>query len=116
MDTWHILRPFGICYGHLVYFFRFGKLYQEKSGNPDSLAARTQAPLQRYAQFGSVVFLVSHVEQNSSTSFQLSGIILNKSRKMIQDGAKTCVTVITRRNKTCVCLFHTLVILYRKYF
>jgi hypothetical protein len=37
-----ILRPFGIFYGHLVdfvailvlWFPRFGMLYQEKSGNP----------------------------------------------------------------------------------
>jgi hypothetical protein len=29
-----ILRPFGIFYGYLVYFPRFGMLYQEKSGNP----------------------------------------------------------------------------------
>jgi hypothetical protein len=38
----YILLPFGIFYGHLVYFmsvgiffFRFGKLYQLKSGNPE---------------------------------------------------------------------------------
>jgi hypothetical protein len=29
-----ILWPFGIFCGHLVYFPRFGILYQEKSGNP----------------------------------------------------------------------------------
>jgi hypothetical protein len=41
MDIWSILQPFGILYGHLVYvmvicyiFPHFGKLYQEKSGNP----------------------------------------------------------------------------------
>jgi hypothetical protein len=27
---------FGVFYGHLVYFSRFGMLYQEKSGNPAS--------------------------------------------------------------------------------
>jgi hypothetical protein len=40
--TWSILRPFGvhilwpfsIFHGYLVYFSRFGMLYQEKSGNP----------------------------------------------------------------------------------
>jgi hypothetical protein len=35
---WYILRPFGIFYGHLVYFMaivsRLGMLNQEKSGNP----------------------------------------------------------------------------------
>jgi hypothetical protein len=44
---WYILCPFGLFYGHLWYFvaiwdilcfliylFRFGTLYQEKSGNP----------------------------------------------------------------------------------
>jgi hypothetical protein len=31
-----ILGPFGIFYGYLVYFSRFGILYQEKSGNPSS--------------------------------------------------------------------------------
>jgi hypothetical protein len=41
MDTWSILRSvcyilltFGIVCGNLVYFSRFGILYQEKSGNP----------------------------------------------------------------------------------
>jgi hypothetical protein len=48
---WYVLWPFGlfyshlacltgffgIFYGNLVYFPRFGKLYQEKSGNPASL-------------------------------------------------------------------------------
>jgi hypothetical protein len=31
---WDILLPFGIFYGYLIYFSRFGMLYQEKSGNP----------------------------------------------------------------------------------
>jgi hypothetical protein len=41
MAIWNILQLFGISYGHLVLFvvvwcifFRFGMLYQEKSGNP----------------------------------------------------------------------------------
>jgi hypothetical protein len=34
MAIWYILWPFGIFYGHLVFFPRFGFLYQEKSGNP----------------------------------------------------------------------------------
>jgi hypothetical protein len=44
MNTWSILQPFGLFYvylvfigiycGNLVYFPRFGMLYQEKSGNP----------------------------------------------------------------------------------
>jgi hypothetical protein len=41
-EIWSILRPFEIFYGHLVYFVviwyispRFGKLYQDKYGNPD---------------------------------------------------------------------------------
>jgi hypothetical protein len=33
---WHILRLFWYIFGNLVYFLRFGKLLQEKSGNPDS--------------------------------------------------------------------------------
>jgi hypothetical protein len=43
MDTFSILRPLEIFYGHLVYFVviwyifsRFGILYQEKYGNPAS--------------------------------------------------------------------------------
>jgi hypothetical protein len=31
----NILWPFGIFYGHLEFFPRFGILYREKSGNPD---------------------------------------------------------------------------------
>jgi hypothetical protein len=38
MAVWYMLLPFGIFYGifggHLIYFSHFGKLYQEKSGNP----------------------------------------------------------------------------------
>jgi hypothetical protein len=44
---WSILWPFGLFYSHLVYcmaiwyiFFRFGVLYQEKSGNPASEGRR----------------------------------------------------------------------------
>jgi hypothetical protein len=33
MAIWNILLPFGIFYSHLVYFPRFVKLHQEKSGN-----------------------------------------------------------------------------------
>jgi hypothetical protein len=32
---WYIVCPFGIFAVSLVYFSRFGMLYQEKSGNPD---------------------------------------------------------------------------------
>jgi hypothetical protein len=32
-DIWYILWPFGIFYGYVVYFSRFGVLYQEQSGN-----------------------------------------------------------------------------------
>jgi hypothetical protein len=31
---WYILLTFGILCGNLVYFSRFGILYQEKFGNP----------------------------------------------------------------------------------
>jgi hypothetical protein len=33
-DIWSILLPFGTFYGYLVYFSRFGMMYEEKSGNP----------------------------------------------------------------------------------
>jgi hypothetical protein len=39
MAIWYILWPFGIFYGYLVYFSRFGMLYQEKSGNPGTEAS-----------------------------------------------------------------------------
>jgi hypothetical protein len=32
---WCMFWPFHTIYGHLVYFSRFGMLYQEKSGNPE---------------------------------------------------------------------------------
>jgi hypothetical protein len=35
MDFCYILWIFGIVRGNLVYFSRFGMLYQEKSGNTD---------------------------------------------------------------------------------
>jgi hypothetical protein len=34
----YILWAFGLVFGNLVYFSRFGILYQEKSGNPGSEA------------------------------------------------------------------------------
>jgi hypothetical protein len=34
-DFCYILWTFGMVSGNLVYFSRFGILYQEKSGNPD---------------------------------------------------------------------------------
>jgi hypothetical protein len=34
MAIWSISWVFHIFYGHLVYFHRFGILYQDKSGNP----------------------------------------------------------------------------------
>jgi hypothetical protein len=36
----YILWTFGIVRGNLVYFSRFGSLYQEKSGNPDVIIVR----------------------------------------------------------------------------
>jgi hypothetical protein len=62
MDIWPILRPFGICCGYLVnfmgiwyLFLRFGKLYQEKSGNPAPMyisdgRRRRLAPAARHRQ------------------------------------------------------------------
>jgi hypothetical protein len=38
---WYIMGPFGIFYGNLAYNFRFGMLYQEKSGNPDPGTQKT---------------------------------------------------------------------------
>jgi hypothetical protein len=54
MAIWYNLRPIGNFYGQLVtfmailvnfvvllvYFSRFGTLYQEKSGNPDNIDYR----------------------------------------------------------------------------
>jgi hypothetical protein len=44
MTIWSILRPLEIFYGHLVYFPRFGILYQEKSGNPAAHLAHPRQP------------------------------------------------------------------------
>jgi hypothetical protein len=35
-SIWYILWQLAIVYGYVVYFSRFGMLYQEKSGNPGS--------------------------------------------------------------------------------
>jgi hypothetical protein len=40
--VWYILCPFGIFDDYLVYFYSFGILYQDKSGNPDSHMLLTQ--------------------------------------------------------------------------
>jgi hypothetical protein len=44
MEIWSILWTFGIFCGNLVYIYRFGMLYQEKSGNPAHRATRKSAP------------------------------------------------------------------------
>jgi hypothetical protein len=38
-SLWHILRLFDTFCGHLVYFYHFGMLYLEKSGNPGRYAS-----------------------------------------------------------------------------
>jgi hypothetical protein len=42
---WYILWPFGIFYGYLVHFSRFGMLCQEKSGSPGSKTGNTISSL-----------------------------------------------------------------------
>jgi hypothetical protein len=42
MAVWHILWRFGIFRGYLVYFSRFGKLYQE---NKQSYFIRVPTPI-----------------------------------------------------------------------
>jgi hypothetical protein len=44
IDIWVILWPFGTFCVHLVHFFGFGTIYQEKSGDPDS--SRWHVPMQ----------------------------------------------------------------------
>jgi hypothetical protein len=41
---WSILRPFGTCCDHLVYFSSFGVLYRDISGNPDCKSFITSPP------------------------------------------------------------------------
>jgi hypothetical protein len=50
MAIWYILQPYGIFYGHLVYllviwyiFYRFGMLWQEKSGYPEINCHKVQS-------------------------------------------------------------------------
>jgi hypothetical protein len=42
MPTWYIVGPFGVICGHLVFFLRFGKFYQEKSGIPEFVGTSEQ--------------------------------------------------------------------------
>jgi hypothetical protein len=51
-----ILRPFGICNGHLVYFPPFWYMHPEKSGNPviDTFYKPTNAP----ETFAGLFFLI----------------------------------------------------------
>jgi hypothetical protein len=66
----YILCTFGIVCGNLVYFFRFGILYQEKSGNPDRFTARGHLGQDHFAPFS---------ETNVSTLKTISPKILTKS-------------------------------------
>jgi hypothetical protein len=54
-DTWTILRSFDKFYGHLVYFFRFGVLYQEKSGNPEVVSLLVELPVMKKEDFIPIV-------------------------------------------------------------
>jgi hypothetical protein len=45
---WSILLPFGMFYGHFVYFSRFGMLCKEKSGNPGGQASEAISCLDRF--------------------------------------------------------------------
>jgi polyferredoxin len=49
---WYILRSYGMLYGHLVYFSRFGILYKDKSGNPGR-SRRRKKPEKKPTAFGS---------------------------------------------------------------
>jgi hypothetical protein len=42
MAIWYNMLPFGIFYGYLAYFSRFGMLYQSKSGNRDREDKKTR--------------------------------------------------------------------------
>jgi hypothetical protein len=56
---WSILWPFGLCFGHLVYFMviwvifsRFGMFCQEKSGSPASdVAGQSLSPVLKKTLF-----------------------------------------------------------------
>jgi hypothetical protein len=51
-DIWSILWSICIFYGYLVYFSRFGTLYQEKSGNTGAgLHLKPFVPLETHFDF-----------------------------------------------------------------
>jgi hypothetical protein len=56
-DIWYILGHFGKCYGLLVYFPRFGILYNEESGNPVRVGTRVT----RLAEFSPIGWLFTLV-------------------------------------------------------
>jgi hypothetical protein len=63
MTIRNVLRTFGIFCGHLVYFPRFGILYQEKSGNPAAnFFPKLSTPF-------------SHCKTETNKSFQVGGNI-----------------------------------------
>jgi hypothetical protein len=49
-----ILLLFGKFYGHLEYFSRFGKLYQERSGNPGGFPSGVRNRIFRASNRGCV--------------------------------------------------------------
>jgi hypothetical protein len=56
MGIWYILWPFGI-------FFRFGMMYQEKSGNPASQNKRVVSRKPSYLSYQNCVAQTSRLEQ-----------------------------------------------------
>jgi hypothetical protein len=83
-------RPFGLFFGHLVcfaaivymyfivilYFLRFGMLYQEKSGNPDRRPWKTNIKATTVSMFlvGARDLEVNHVRGRSLTRVKVGNL------------------------------------------
>jgi hypothetical protein len=56
-SIWNILWPFGIFYGYMAYFPRYGMFCPEKSGNP---GCHAQSPLHRFSPIAIMLFFLSN--------------------------------------------------------
>jgi hypothetical protein len=75
---WNILWPFGIFYGNLVYFPRFGILSQEKSGN---LETTTQSLQKLHSKTSDIIFLARKWRKNGA-KWRKNGAKMAKRHKV----------------------------------
>jgi hypothetical protein len=67
MAIWHISRPVGIFYGHLVCFPHFGKVVARKNWQPGARSGLCNSPVCHFSQEKNDGFFFPQPRQNFSS-------------------------------------------------